>query len=220
MIDGLAWLAIEAEHPTATRAFYRDVLALERSDASTFIAGTTELRVRASGVDPPGGAHVHFAFTTGADALGYWRDRLESWGNVADHDFGDFTSLYVFDPAGHCVEIADRGTNGRALSGVFEVVLAVSELDAAVERYEAIGFAVTSRSDDRPRARLTVGPFDLELWEPHRGLADALPGAHVDLGFTVADVDAAMRAATAAGCTAVAEDAVVGPDGHRLGFRG
>ncbi len=218
MIHRLAWLAIEGEDEAAVRSFYGDVLELDRSGNDTFVAGDTELHLRRPGVTSPGGAHVHFAFTTGADALGHWRATLEAYGDVVSHDFGGFESLYVVDPSGHCVEVANRGASGRSLTGIFEVVLAVENLNRAIRRYEAIGFTTTSRSDNRPRVRLTVGPFDLELWEPHRGLADALPGAHVDLGF-VADADAATTAAVDAGYTPVGEHSVMDPDGHRIGFR-
>jgi hypothetical protein len=46
----------------------------------------------------------------------------------------------------------------------------------------------------RRRVRLTAGPFDVELWEPHLGLADARGGLHVDVGVGVDDPTATADA--------------------------
>ena len=64
------------------------------------------------------------------------------------------------------------------------VAIRVSDLDRALDFYQALGFEVTDRGDERKRVRLTTGEFDLELWEPHLGLADARGGVHVDFGVS------------------------------------
>ena len=67
------------------------------------------------------------------------------------------------------------------------------------------------------------GPFDLELWEPHLGLADARGGVHADLGLRTDDPAAA---ASALGDGVVSRESVENgvrvreADGHWLTFRG
>ena len=83
----------------------------------------------------------------------------------------------------------DGGT--AAVTGLVEVVLEVESLDRAMAFYRALGMEVVDRGANRKRVRLSAGPFDFELWEPHLGLADARGGVHVDLGFA-ADVERAV----------------------------
>ena len=140
------------------------------------------------------------------------------------------TSDDVDDPDDHCVEIGgvdEASTESAAtendtppLTGIFEVVLEVADLAAAESRYAALGFEVVDRGDERRRVRLR-GPFDLELWEPQLGLADARGGVHVDLGLRTDDPAASV---SALGDSVVSRESVDGgvrvreTDGHWLTF--
>ncbi|WP_318570001.1 VOC family protein [Salinigranum marinum] len=225
MLSTLTHLALEVKHLDRARSFYTEHLGLEPTAQSetevVFRTGETAVVLRRPSGVPRGGLHVHYAFATGADAYETWEARLSSLPTVA-FDFGGSRSLYVDDPDDHCVEVgtvADASTDD--LVGVFEVVLEVEDLPAAVERYRALGFEVVDRGDDRRRVRLR-GPVDLELWEPQLGIADARGGVHVDLGFVADDPTGAARA--------VAPDADPEPvehgvrvreaDGHVLTFVG
>ena len=224
MIERLASLALEATDIDEAADWYEGRLGLQRHarsvDALYVAVGDTVLGLRLPTADPPGGQHVHIAFSTGADALADWHTRLAPDHDITTHAFGSFESLYVTDPFDHCIEIANRGSAGGALTAIFEVVLAIADLDAAIARYESLGFNTISRSEDRPRARLTLDSFDLELWEPHRGIADARPGRHVELGFAVVNVEEASQTAREAGFDATDDPSVLlDPDGHRLVFR-
>lgn len=221
MIRNLAWLALEVDLLERADRFYDDTLGLDRTvrsqDEWSYAAGETELKLRPSGIEPPGGAHVHFAFTTATSAFTGWLDRLSPLHVIETMDFGSFQALYCRDPDGHIVEIAGRDDSGSGLNRVFEVVLSVSELDAAVEFYTQLGMTELSRGTDRPRARLRSGNLDIELWEPHRGIADAQPGEHVDLGIRVPDPTAAVNAVQDL-ADVISEKTIVDPDGHRLTF--
>jgi catechol 2,3-dioxygenase-like lactoylglutathione lyase family enzyme len=224
MLSVLTQLAIEVKYLDRARDFYTDQLGLEPTAATEsevrFQVGETSLVLRRPSGVPRGGLHVHYAFATGADAYDTWEARLSSLPTVA-FDFGGSRSLYVDDPDDHCVEVGTvaDATAGDELVGVFEVVLEVEELPAAVERYRALGFEVVDRGDDRRRVRLR-GPMDLELWEPQLGIADARGGVHVDLRFVADDPTTAAQA--------VAPDATVErvdggvrvreADGHVLTF--
>jgi catechol 2,3-dioxygenase-like lactoylglutathione lyase family enzyme len=225
MLSALTHLALEVKYLDRARSFYTEQFGLEPIAQSetevVFRTGETRVVIRRPSGVPRGGLHVHYAFATGADAYETWEARLSSLPTVA-FDFGGSRSLYVDDPDDHCVEVgtvADASTDD--LVGVFEVVLEVEDLPAAVERYRALGFEVVDRGDDRRRVRLR-GPVDLELWEPQLGIADARGGVHVDLGFVADDPTAAARA--------VAPDADPEPvdrgvrvreaDGHVLTFVG
>ena len=211
--------------------------------------GGSTLRLRRPTAVPRGGLHVHYAFTTPAPAYDDWLAQLADLA-PAEHQFGSYRSLYVDDPDDHCVEIGGigdgaasgttvdgeaeesstetdaeataRSASGDAppLTGIFEVVLEVADLAAAAARYTALGFEVVDRGDDRRRVRLR-GPFDLELWEPHLGLADARGGVHVDLGLRTDDPAAAVAAL---GDDVVSQESVDGGvrvqerDGHWLTF--
>jgi catechol 2,3-dioxygenase-like lactoylglutathione lyase family enzyme len=223
MLSALTHLALEVKYLDRARDFYTEQLGLQPVEAGerevVFEVGETALVLRRPDGVPRGGLHVHYAFATGADAYETWDARLSSLPTVA-FDFGASRSLYVDDPDDHCVEVgtvADTDTDD--LVGVFELVLEVESLDDAVERYQALGFEVVDRGDDRRRVRLR-GPMDLELWEPQLGIADARGGVHVDAGFATADPAAAAEA-VAPGAPVEAVDGGVrvrDADGHVLTF--
>lgn len=137
-------------------------------------------------------------------------DRDADEGTASDRDVADATDATD-------TEIADA----PALTGLFEVVLEVESLAPAEDRYTALGFDVVDRGEQRRRVRLR-GPFDLELWEPQLGLADARGGVHVDLGLRATDPAAAVETL---GDDVVASEPVEGgvrvrdADGHWLTFR-
>jgi catechol 2,3-dioxygenase-like lactoylglutathione lyase family enzyme len=248
MLSALRHLALEVKYLDRARAFYADRLGLaparETDTEVAFPVGDAELVLRRPAGVPRGGLHVHYAFSTPEGAYGEWRERLADL-DPDEHEFGSYRSLYVDDPDGHCVEIGDNGKreagaadaghatgDGRTadrppLTDVFEIVLEVESLDAAVSLYEALGFEPYDRGESRRRVRLS-GPFDLELWEPQLGLADARGGVHADLAFGVdgdpSDVIAAVgdrlgepvRVETPHGPGLRARD----PDGHYLTFVG
>ncbi|MFB6090917.1 MAG: VOC family protein [Halobellus sp.] len=245
MLTGLARLGLEVKDLASARAFYEDRLGLAPDAAD-------ETRVRypvgdpSSGVDddrhslvlrrpvdrPRGGVHTHYAFATSRSAYPRWRRRLDDLDPV-EFSFGSSDSLYVYDPAGHCVEIGGihgeepddaSGVEARdetpPLTGIFEVVFEVTDLDRAESRYRRLGFEVVDRGTERRRVRLS-GPVDLELWEPQLGIADARGGLHVDLALRTIDPDAAVEAGGpwAAGPTAAEGGLrVVDDDGHVLTF--
>lgn len=206
MLKDCRWVALEIKSHESVIPFYRNELGLELIDpeqsASESIAGTdrdrifaighnTELRLRTPGGIPRGGLHTHFAFACPKDAYDHWHDRLSEFAELEEIDFGAMRSVYLFDPAGNCVEIAGvdppTGNPDPSLTRIFEVVLEVSALDAAVDFYTDLGFDVVDRGADRRRTRLSTGEFDLELWEPHLGLANARGGVHVDIGLATPD---------------------------------
>jgi catechol-2,3-dioxygenase len=225
MLDSLRWLALETKYLDRTRSFYEQFLELEtvrETDTEVaFGAGDTELVLRRPRSVPRGGLHTHYAFSTPAPAYADWWDRLSESFDLVEHEFGSAKSLYLYDPDGNCVEIGQRDDEGEGITGIFEVVLEVADLDRAESLYRSLGMDVMGRGDDRRRVRLTAGPFDFELWEPQLGLADARGGVHVDVGFSVADTDAAHDAiADQAGAVEHLDDGirVRDPDGHWLTF--
>ncbi len=222
MLAALEHLALEAKALDPMRAFYADELKIDvvaESDRElSFAAGETTLVVRRPDGVPRGGLHTHFAFSIPADEYDDWWDRLAADRDLEEHTFGSSSSLYCYDPAGNCVELGQSDVAGPGIDGVFEVVLEVENLDRALAFYEALGFSVVDRGAQRRRVRLS-GPMDLELWEPHLGLADARGGVHVDLGFAASDVGAAIVAIRDRACRVErdGDDAVVrDPDGHYL----
>jgi catechol 2,3-dioxygenase-like lactoylglutathione lyase family enzyme len=232
MLSGLSWLALEAKYLDRARSFYESFfdLAVVRETATEveLAAGETTLVLRRPRSVPRGGVHTHYAFATPFAAYDTWRDRLSASFDLVEETFGDATSLYVYDVDGNCVEIGQHDMPGAAdtdaatISGVFEVVLEVADLDRAESFYRDLEFEVMGRGDDRRRVRLTTGPFDLELWEPQLGLADGRGGVHVDLGFDVPDPSAASAAvAETARSVEHLDDGirVRDPDGHYLTFR-
>lgn len=189
-------LALAVDSVDATRSFYADTLDLPVVDATDreilLQVGDCVLALRSADSLPRGGSHVHYAFSVPPVEYDDWYDTLAADRDLEERTFGDARSLYCFDPAGHCVELGERG-EGSGITGIFEIVLEVTDLAAATERYEAIGFSIVDRGDDRRRVRLTTGELDLELWEPQYGIANARGGVHVD--FTVAADDPAEIAA-------------------------
>lgn len=227
MLSGLRWLALEVKELDPVATCYREHfdLSVVRADETEVVltAGETQLILRRPSGVPRGGLHVHYAFATAADAYQAWWDRLAGSFDLEEHTFGSMRSLYLYDPAGNCVEIGGRNEpgSGENLTGLFEVVLEVEDLDTALTFYRALDFELVDLGDQRRRARLTAGPFDIELWEPHLGLADARGGVHVDIGLAVEDV-AAIRDAVGDRATRIdTVDAglrIRDPDGHYLTF--
>jgi catechol 2,3-dioxygenase-like lactoylglutathione lyase family enzyme len=237
MLSGLAWLALEVKYLDRATAFYREHLDLplrrRAGRAAVLGAGETDLVLRRPAGLPRGGLHTHYAFSCPADDYDDWWDSLASEFDLHEERFGDVRSLYFYDTEGNCVEImgsgAPTGEDGGdqrtepAITGLVEVVLEVADLPAAEQFYTALGMEVVDQGDRRRRTRLTAGPFDLELWEPHLGLADARGGVHVDLGVRTDDPEAAADAVwgRADGIEQL-DDAVRvrDPDGHYLTFLG
>lgn len=224
MLASLVHLGLAVRSPARAGQFYETHFGLDaRRTTDRLVAlsvGDADLLLRGPGSTPRGGRHVHFAFSTGEGVADVWRERLAPL-DPDEHDFGGARALYVGDPDGNCVEVAEFGGDGPALSGVFEVVLLVRRLDRALDTYRALGFDVVDRGDDRPRVRLR-GPVDLELWEPHRGIADARGGAGVELCFVADDPDAAARAVAERGGTPRRVGGAIrvhDADGHTLSFR-
>ncbi len=193
MLTSLRHLALEVKYLDVAREFYVDRLGLEQVSAGdtevTLRTGDARLILRRPEAVPRGGLHTHFAFSTPAAEYEQWRDRLADC-TPEEHEFGGHRSLYFYDPDGHCVEIGNNGPAGAGLNGIFEVVLEVSDLETAEATYTTLGFDPVDRGTARRRVRLR-GPFDLELWEPQLGIADARGGVHVELGFGTSDPDAA-----------------------------
>lgn len=197
----LAHLALEVSDLDRAARFYADRLGLvpTRRDRTelAFDVGGTELVCRRPESVPRGGLHVHFAFETPPREYAGWRARFPDAEEVS---FGSFRSLYPFDDDGHCPEIGGLGGDGVGMTGVFEVVLEVANLDDAEATYRALGFDVVDRGVERRRVRLrgpagADRPFDLELWEPQVGLAGARGGVHVDVGIRLSDPAAAAERA-------------------------
>ncbi len=190
MLGDLQLLALEVKYLDRVQAFYEAFLDLEVSHETdgevALAAGDADLVLRSPGAVPRGGLHTHYAAAIPGGAYDAWYDRLDEQFDLVEHRFGDARSLYFYDPAGNCVELGERDVGGPGLDGIFEVVLEVERLDAATAFYEALGFDITDRGEDR-RVRLTTGPFDLELWEPRLGIADARGGVHVDFAVTADD---------------------------------
>lgn len=226
MLTSLDWLALEVKYLDPAREFYETHLGLPmvRADESevAFAAGDTDLVLRAPGPVPRGGLHVHYAMSTPADRYDDWWARLEDDFDLDEHTFGNARSLYFYDCEGNCVEIGQSEDEGADITGVFEVVLEVEDLARAERFYTTLGMDVVDRGGDRKRVRLTAGPFDFELWEPHLGLADARGGVHVDLGLGTEDPTAAAEVVRdqAADVTPVEDGVRVrDPDGHYLTLR-
>jgi catechol-2,3-dioxygenase len=228
MAGGCRWLALEVTYLDPVVEFYRDhldvpVVRETDREVALDVGGDAELLLRRPQGVPRGGLHTHYAFACPADAYDGWFDRLSADFDLQEVDFGGMTSLYFDDPEGNCVEIGsaadETGADDPTLAGIFEVVFEVEDLTAAESFYADLGFDVMGRGDERRRTRLTNGPFDVELWEPHLGLADARGGVHVDVGFEVKDPEVAADsvAARATKREAVPDGIRVrDPDGHYL----
>lgn len=227
MLTGLQWLALEVKYLDPAVEFYREHLDLrvrERTDdAVRLAAGPTDLVLRRPSGVPRGGLHTHYALSVPSGGYDDWWERLSATFDLHEETFGPVRSLYFYDTEGNCVELmgSDDG-DGATVTGLVEVVLEVESLDRAEAFYRALGMEVVDRGGDRTRIRLSAGPFDFELWEPHLGLADARGGVHVDLGIS-GDVDGALEAVGDEALSVERLDdggvRVRDPDGHYLTFR-
>lgn len=239
----LKWLGLEVKYLDRARAFYSDTLPLQIEDETdrriiasvdghaptatdlgpNYARNGQHLVLRRPRSTPRGGLHTHYALSIPRSEYEDWRTRLERDFDLYEHNFGEMHSMYFYDPDGNCVELAGRKSATTGIDGVFEIVLEVADLEDAVNRYQALGFTPYDRSEERRRVRL-AGPFDLELWEPHLGLADARGGAHVDLGFVVDSPEEAVDILESNGDIhhreRLHEDVfrVTDPDGHVLTF--
>lgn len=206
MLGGGRWLALEVKRLDAVVPFYRDHLGIEpvrRTEREAALGigpegDGGEIRLREPGGVPRGGLHTHYALACPRDAYDAWYDRLDREFDLQEVDFGSMRSLYAYDPEGNCLEIAGAdppaGREEPSVTRLFEVVFEVESLPRAEAFYVDLGFRVVDRGANRRRVRLSAGAFDLELWEPHLGLADARGGVHVDVGIEAADpVSAATR---------------------------
>jgi len=219
------WFTLEVKDTDRMASFYDAFLELDvvaTDDEETVLAaGDTELRLRTPGDIPRGGLHTHYALTVPEAEYDDWYDRLEDRFDLVEHTFGDARSLYFYDPEGNCVELGERSQEDdrSGVVGLFELVLEVEDLNAAVSFYERLGFDIVDDGREDGRVRLTTGEFDLELWSPRLGLADARGGVHVDFGVTADDPGGIARE--------VADDALAvtsieggvrirDPDGHYL----
>jgi len=181
MLSGPRWLALEVKYLDRARSFYEAFLDLEvrrgTDTEATLAVGETDLVLRAPSTVPRGGLHTHYAMTVPAGEYDDWYDRLEERFDLVEHQFGSARSLYFYDTEGNCVELGERAdADGPGVSGVFEVVFEVEDIPRAVEFYETLEFEVVDRGEGRNRVRLSCSGFDIELWEPHLGLADARGG--------------------------------------------
>jgi catechol-2,3-dioxygenase len=227
MLSGLQWLALEAKYLDPAVEFYRELLDLEvrarTDDEVRLAAGPTDLVLRRPSGVPRGGLHTHYAFSVPSGGYDAWWGRLSEPFDLHEETFGPVRSLYFYDTEGNCVELmgSDDGDE-PIITGLVEVVLEVESLDRAEAFYRALGMEVVDRGANRKRIRLSAGPFDFELWEPHLGLADARGGVHVDLGLA-ADVERAVAAIEDEALSVERlEDGgarVRDPDGHYLTFR-
>ena len=223
MPSDLRWLALEVESLERARQFYERTFGLsvasETDEEVTFTVGESNLVLRRPRSVPRGGLHTHYAFSAPVDELDDWRDRLDDAFDLTEHQFGAYTSLYLFDPDRHCVEVGGIDDGGSGLTGIFEVVLEVESLDTAESFYRHLGYEPVDRGAARRRVRLDAGSFDLELWEPQLGLADARGGVHVDLGVSCDDPAAVVDKLADLACRVEQLDdgfRIRDPDGHVL----
>ena len=189
----LASLALEVTDLGRATAWYADTFGLtptrRTATEAAFDVGGTEFVLRRPTSVPRGGLHTHFAFEVACRDYPAWRARFP---DAPEIDFGSFRSLYLEDADGHAPEVGGTApaAAGPGLVGVFEVVLEVANVDLASECWSALGFSAVDRGEERRRIRMR-GPagaerqFDVELWEPQLGLADARGGVHVDLAVRV-----------------------------------
>lgn len=194
MLDGLNWLALEVKYLDRATSFYEAFLDLDvRTESEhevALTAGESDLVLRSPSGVPRGGLHTHYAFSVPRSEYDSWYDRLDERFDLVEHTFGESKSLYFYDTEGNCVELGQQDVSGPGIDGIFEVVLEVENLDRAQPRYERLGFETVDEGESRQRVRMTAGAFDIELWEPHLGLADARGGVHVDIGIDTADPEA------------------------------
>ncbi|WP_227373938.1 VOC family protein [Haladaptatus halobius] len=220
MLLGLRWLALEVKYLDRAREFYETSLDLSVREASdeevVFEAGNHALVLRRPHDPPRGGIHTHYAFSTPKARYDDWYDRLSADFDIVEHDFGGSRSLYFYDPDGNCVEIGGTEEDGGAIAGIFEIVLEVEDVARAERFYADLGFETLDRGVNRRRIRMG-GPFDLELWEPHLGIADARGGVHVDIGLCARDPMAIRREVEDSRVETVGSGVRIrDPDGHYL----
>jgi catechol-2,3-dioxygenase len=221
MLAGCRHLALEVKYLDRAQSFYEAFLDLDvrevRDGEVALAVGDSDLVLREPGAVPRGGLHTHYAMTIPSAEYDDWYDRLDQRFDLVEHTFGDARSLYFYDTEGNCVEFGESDDADAGVSGLFEIVLEVEALDRAVTFYTDLGFDVVDRGDDRKRVRLTTGDVDLELWEPHLGLADARGGVHVDFGLTCDDPGGVAETVAADALSVTEFDAGVlirDPDGH------
>jgi hypothetical protein len=183
MLAGCRYLALEVKYLDRAQSFYEAFLDLdvreERDGEVALAVGDTDLLLREPGAVPRGGLHTHYAMTIPETEYDDWYDQLDQRFDLVEHTFGDARSLYFYDTEGNCVELGENAAADAGVSGLFEIVLEVEAMERALE--------VVDRGEERKRVRLTTGDLDLELWEPHLGLADARGGVHVDFGINCDD---------------------------------
>jgi catechol-2,3-dioxygenase len=221
MLAGPAWLALEVKYLDRAASFYDAFLELEVSERRDrevcLAAGETDLILRAPDDVPRGGLHTHYALSIPATEYESWQTRLDQRFDIVEHTFDDTRSLYFYDTAGNCVELGESDIEGPGVGGLFELVLEVELLERAEAFYEGLGFEPVDWGDDRNRVRMTAGDFDIELWEPQLGIADARGGVHVDFGVRTDDAEATVERVR---CDALAVDELADgvrlrdPDGH------
>ncbi|QIO23265.1 VOC family protein [Haloarcula sp. JP-L23] len=223
MVSHPEWLTLEVKYTDRMTAFYDAFLEMdvvrETEQSAVLAAGDTELRLRSPGPVPRGGLHTHYAMTIPEREYDDWWDRLDERFDLVEETFGGERSLYFYDPEGNCVELGERPHEGHGVTGLFELVLEVEQLDAAVEFYRALGFEMADDGRETGRVRLTTGELDLELWSPRLGIADARGGVHVDFGVAAADPKSVARevADEALAVTSVDDGVRIrDPDGHYL----
>ena len=228
MLGPCRWLALEVKSLERIGPFYREHLSVpvvSRTDRELAldVGGDSTLLLRRPDGVPRGGLHTHYALSCPTDTYEAWWDELDGAFDLQEVDFGSMRSLYFYDPEGNCVEIGDRdgprGSEEPTLSGIFEVVFEVESLSEAEAFYTDLGFETVDRGENRKRTRLTTGPFDIELWEPHLGLADARGGVHVDVGIGADDPGSAADAVADRVAKRESLESgvrIVDPDGHYL----
>lgn len=223
MLDELRWLALEVKYLDRAQSFYEAFLDLDvrsTSDHEVALAvGKTDLVLRRPQGVPRGGLHTHYAMSIPRDEYESWFERLDQRFDLVEHTFGDSKSLYFYDTEGNCVELGQSDVAGPGVDGLFEVVFEVEDLDSAQSRYERLGFETVDEGEGRTRVRMTAGTFDIELWEPHLGLADARGGVHADVGIATDDAESIV-AGVRGDMVAVSElddgYRLRDPDGHYL----
>ncbi len=189
MIEQLDYLALQVKYLDDARDFYEGMLGLEPEEVtddevSYPLPDGSSLVLRTPGEVPRGGVHTHYAFAAPESEIPRWRERAEAEDLLTwTHDFGDASAVYFYDPDGHCVELCGvADSDAAAVASLFEIVLEVEDLEAAVEFYRGLG-AEPFGDGESDRRRLDAGAVDLELWLPRLGIADGQGGLHVDLAF-------------------------------------
>ncbi|MFC6719956.1 VOC family protein [Halobacteriaceae bacterium SHR40] len=223
MVDTLQWLALEVKYLDRAQSFYEAFLELDvvrETESETILdTGGTELILRTPSGVPRGGLHTHYACLIPREEYDSWYSRLDDRFDLVEETFGDSKSLYFYDTEGNCVELGQSDVAGPGVDGIFEVVFEVEDLASAASFYERLGFETVDTGQDRKRVRMSSGSFDIELWEPHLGLADARGGVHVDVGIGTTDPAATAQRVSDDALATEAIDAgyrIRDPDGHYI----